>query len=62
MGRSALAAAGPELESALLVLTRDGLAALEPEERREVLAAFLRERRGGRAGRAGARHRSRTGR
>jgi amino acid adenylation domain-containing protein len=43
VGRSALAQAGPEVESAL-VLTREGLAALEPGERREMLAAYLRER------------------
>jgi amino acid adenylation domain-containing protein len=43
VGRSALALADPAPEIGL-ALTRDGLAALEPRERRAMLAAFLSER------------------
>jgi amino acid adenylation domain-containing protein len=43
VGRSALAAADPAPELAA-ALTRESLAALAPEERREMLAAYLRER------------------
>src|SRR4051812_20164827 len=43
VGRSALAAVDPAPELAA-ALTREGLAALAPEERRGMLAAYLRER------------------